>query len=136
MPFMGRPRLGLLVGRGEARRTGWVFRLGRIGFDNVAGHLEGGMGALANRDDLLERTERVTAPALAEWLAGTRIVAGGVPVVVDVRTDAEYAGGHIAGSLNDEVGRMPDYMIAEFQRWQAGEPLLYQVDPASLAARA
>ena len=43
---------------------------------------------------------------------------------------------HIAGSLNDEVGRMPDYMIAEFKRWQAGEPLLYQVDPASLGARA
>ena len=43
---------------------------------------------------------------------------------------------HIAGSLNDEVRRMPDYMIEEFKRWQAGEPLLYQVDPSSLGARA
>lgn len=43
---------------------------------------------------------------------------------------------HIAGSTNDEVRRMSDYMIAELQRWQAGEPLLYQVDPAILAARA
>jgi phosphoglycerate dehydrogenase-like enzyme len=43
---------------------------------------------------------------------------------------------HIAGSLNDEVLRMPDYMIEDFKRWQAGKPLLYQVDPASLGARA
>jgi glyoxylase-like metal-dependent hydrolase (beta-lactamase superfamily II)/rhodanese-related sulfurtransferase len=49
-----------------------VMRLGRIGFDNVAGYLAGGMTALAARDDLVERTERITAPALAEWLAGRR----------------------------------------------------------------
>jgi len=34
---------------------------------------------------------------------------------------------HIAGSINDEVVRMADFMIAEFQRWQAGEPLQYAV---------
>lgn len=34
---------------------------------------------------------------------------------------------HIAGSANDEILRMADEMIAEFQRWQAGKPLHYQV---------
>jgi hydroxyacylglutathione hydrolase len=77
-----------------------VMRLGRIGFDNVAGYLSGGMTALASRDDLVERTERITAPALAEWLAGKRPDAGAPPIVVDVRSEAEHAGGHIAGSLN------------------------------------
>ena len=77
-----------------------VMRLGRIGFDNVAGYLAGGMNALATRDDLVERTERVTAPALAEWLAGKRPDAGLAPIVVDVRSEAEHAGGHIEGSLN------------------------------------
>lgn len=77
-----------------------VMRLGRIGFDNVAGYLAGGMSALAARDDLVERTERITAPALAEWLAGKRPDAGPPPVVVDVRSEAEHAGGHIEGSLN------------------------------------
>jgi glyoxylase-like metal-dependent hydrolase (beta-lactamase superfamily II)/rhodanese-related sulfurtransferase len=62
-----------------------VMRLGRIGFDNVAGFLAGGMNALAERGDLVERTERITAPALAEWLAGTRPDAGPPPTVVDVR---------------------------------------------------
>ena len=77
-----------------------VMRLGRIGFDNVAGYLAGGMNALASRDDLVERTQRITAPALAEWLAGKRPDAGPAPLVIDVRSDAEHAGGHIEGSLN------------------------------------
>lgn len=34
---------------------------------------------------------------------------------------------HIAGSINDEVVRMADYALEEFRRWQAGEPLQYQV---------
>ena len=77
-----------------------VMRLGRIGLDNVAGYLAGGMNALVARDDLVERTERITAPALAEWLAGGRSEFGPAPTVVDVRSETEHAGGHIAGSLN------------------------------------
>jgi glyoxylase-like metal-dependent hydrolase (beta-lactamase superfamily II)/rhodanese-related sulfurtransferase len=77
-----------------------VMRLGRIGLDNVAGYLAGGMSALASRDDLVERTARITAPALAEWLAGKRPDAGTSPTVIDVRSAAEHAGGHIEGSLN------------------------------------
>jgi glyoxylase-like metal-dependent hydrolase (beta-lactamase superfamily II)/rhodanese-related sulfurtransferase len=91
-----------------------VMRLGRIGFDNVGGYLTGGMNALAKRDDLVERTERITAPALAEWLAGKRPDAGAAPIVVDVRSEAEHAGGHIAGSLNiplthldERIGEIP-----------------------------
>lgn len=34
---------------------------------------------------------------------------------------------HIAGSMNNEVIRMADYMIEEFQRWNKGETLKYQV---------
>ena len=91
-----------------------VMRLGRIGFDNVAGYLAGGMSALASRDDLVERTQRITAPALAEWLAGKRPDAGPAPIVVDVRSEAEHAGGHIEGSLNiplthldERIGEIP-----------------------------
>jgi hydroxyacylglutathione hydrolase len=91
-----------------------VMRLGRIGFDNVAGFLAGGMNALAERGDLVERTERITAPALAEWLAGKRPDAGPPPTVVDVRSAAEHAGGHIPGSVNiplphldERIGEIP-----------------------------
>jgi phosphoglycerate dehydrogenase-like enzyme len=34
---------------------------------------------------------------------------------------------HIAGSLNDELVRMADYVLEEFERWQRGEKLLYSV---------
>jgi rhodanese-related sulfurtransferase/glyoxylase-like metal-dependent hydrolase (beta-lactamase superfamily II) len=97
-----------------------VMRLGRIGLDNVAGYLAGGMNALAQRNDLVEQTERVTAPALAEWLDGGRTDLGAKPVVVDVRTAAEYAGGHVAGSLNIPLTHLED-RLAEIP---AGRPVV------------
>lgn len=39
---------------------------------------------------------------------------------------------HIAGSMNNEVVRMADYMIEEFVRWKNGEPLKYQVSESML----
>jgi glyoxylase-like metal-dependent hydrolase (beta-lactamase superfamily II) len=85
-----------------------VMRLGRIGLDNVAGYLAGGMNALAARDDLVERTARVTAPALADWLAGGRPDLAAKPVVVDVRTAAEHAGGHVPGSLSIPLSHLAE----------------------------
>jgi hydroxyacylglutathione hydrolase len=72
-----------------------VVRLGRIGFDNVAGYLQGGMEALRDRPELVHGIERITAVALAEQLGGGRR-----PVIVDVRSDKEWSAGHIAGSRN------------------------------------
>jgi rhodanese-related sulfurtransferase/glyoxylase-like metal-dependent hydrolase (beta-lactamase superfamily II) len=78
-------------------------RLGRIGFDRVAGYLDGGMQALEARPDLLGRTERITAPTLGEQLASRD---GGAPVVLDVRTQREWEAGHIEGSLNIPLNRL------------------------------
>ncbi|MBQ9338292.1 MAG: hydroxyacid dehydrogenase [Lentisphaeria bacterium] len=39
---------------------------------------------------------------------------------------------HIAGSMNDEVHRMSDYMIAEYKRFASGEPCLYEVSEGML----
>lgn len=43
---------------------------------------------------------------------------------------------HIAGSANDEVRRMADSMIDEFQRWRSGSPLEFRVDPGEFGLRA
>ena len=43
---------------------------------------------------------------------------------------------HIAGSHGDEVVRMADLVIAEFQRWQRQKPLLYQVTSEMLLTMA
>jgi rhodanese-related sulfurtransferase len=97
-----------------------VMRLGRIGFDNVAGYLAGGMRALEHRDDLVERTELITAPALGEWLRGERADAGAVPVVVDVRSAAEHAAGHLATGLNIPL----THLAERFGEIPSGRPVV------------
>ncbi|MFM8890047.1 MAG: rhodanese-like domain-containing protein [Planctomycetia bacterium] len=97
-----------------------VMRLGRIGFDNVAGYLAGGMNALAARDDSIKRTPRITAHALAGWLSGKRPELGPAPTVVDVRSDAERAGGQIAGSMHIPLSHLHD----RFGEIPAGKPVV------------
>ena len=85
-------------GEGEA-----VIRLGRIGFDHVAGFLADGMIALENHPDLLRRTERVTASTLAQQLQAET-----PPVVLDVRTKNERQAGFIEGSLHVPLHQLRD----------------------------
>ena len=85
-----------------------VMRLGRIGFDNVTGYLADGMRALERRPELAERTQRITAAALADWRAGRRPDAGAAPTVLDIRSEAEHAAGHIPGSLNIPLPRLEE----------------------------
>jgi phosphoglycerate dehydrogenase-like enzyme len=47
-----------------------------------------------------------------------------------------YLTSHIAGSTNDEVQRMADFVLEDFQRWLRNEPLLYAVEPELLKGRA
>lgn len=85
------------------QETEAVMRLGRIGFDNVAGYLRDGMDALRERPELVAKIERITAVALAEQLKSSA-----APTVVDVRSEKEWAAGHIAGSVNIPVNHLHD----------------------------
>src|SRR5439155_6386687 len=78
-------------------------RLGRLGFDNVAGHLAGGMQALDTHPELLQRTERVTAPALAELLGDPRPL-----IVLDVRSPGEWREKHIEPTVNVWLSRLAE----------------------------
>ncbi|MFM7590246.1 MAG: rhodanese-like domain-containing protein [Isosphaeraceae bacterium] len=80
-----------------------VMRLGRIGFDNAVGYLEDGMKALENHPELERKTRRITAQALADMIASGEKV-----VVIDVRSEKEYAGGHIDNSINIPVTHLVD----------------------------
>jgi rhodanese-related sulfurtransferase len=108
-------------------------RLGRIGFDHIAGYLAGGLASLAastraagvaadlkvrptygegaagvaadlkvrpTYDELVTSTERISAERAAAWM-GT-----GEPVLLDVRTPAEHAAGHIDGSVNIPLSQL------------------------------
>jgi rhodanese-related sulfurtransferase/glyoxylase-like metal-dependent hydrolase (beta-lactamase superfamily II) len=87
-----------------------ALRLGRIGFDHVKGYLKGGMEALANRQDLVWPTERVSPPMLQEELA-----AKDSPVILDIRNPREWAAKHIEGSVNVPLNHLQE-RIAEVPR--------------------
>jgi rhodanese-related sulfurtransferase/glyoxylase-like metal-dependent hydrolase (beta-lactamase superfamily II) len=78
-------------------------RLGRIGFDNVAGYLSGGLGSLDARPDLTRTTQRLNATLAAERLASSE-----PPVVIDVRATLERASRHIPGSLHVPLNHLVD----------------------------
>lgn len=80
-----------------------VMRLGRIGFDNVVGYLKDGMAALASRPELVGKINRVTSAALSQLLSENN-----PPVVLDVRAEKEWLGGHIQGSLNIPLPHLAD----------------------------
>jgi glyoxylase-like metal-dependent hydrolase (beta-lactamase superfamily II) len=84
-------------------------RLGRIGFDHVAGYLQDGMRSLESRPELTVKTERVSAPFAAELLSSEQ-----APLAVDVRAPREREQKFIAGSLGiplnhlvENIGMLP-----------------------------
>jgi glyoxylase-like metal-dependent hydrolase (beta-lactamase superfamily II)/rhodanese-related sulfurtransferase len=78
-----------------------VMRLGRIGFDRVAGYLAEGMLALTGRPDLVAGTERVSPEELAEELHQAA-----PPFVLDVRAPRECGQTRIAGSVNIPLNQL------------------------------
>jgi rhodanese-related sulfurtransferase len=67
----------------------------KIGYENLAGQLDGGMAAWQADSRPVERTALVTA--------------GGMDgrAVLDVRQDAEYVSGHVPGAAHIELGDLP-----------------------------
>ena len=61
----------------------------------VRGYLEGGMTSWRSEERPVQRIELIDPNELAERLDGE-----GAPLVLDVRDAAEFAGGHIPGSVN------------------------------------
>ena len=92
----------LVIVADPGREAEAAMRLGRIGLDNVAGYIDGGMQAVDARPDLVDRTERITAATLAEQLRDPD-----PPLVVDVRTEPEWREARVARSINIPLGQLP-----------------------------
>ncbi len=80
-------------------------RLGRIGFDHIAGYLDGGLQSLAARPQLVASTERLSAQYAAELLASSQ-----PPLAVDVRAPSEREKKRIAGSLAMPLNHLSENM--------------------------
>jgi rhodanese-related sulfurtransferase len=78
-------------------------RLGRIGFDHVAGYLKDGLHSLQLRADLTGTTERISAQYAADVLSSNQ-----PPLAVDVRNPRERDQKHIAGSLSFPLNHLQE----------------------------
>ena len=78
-----------------------AMRLGRIGFDHIAGYLENGMESLKTNAGLVRQTQRITATELSEVLQADK----NLPVL-DVRTEQEWQDRHIEGSINIPLNQL------------------------------
>jgi hydroxyacylglutathione hydrolase len=77
------------------RESESAIRLGRIGFDHIAGYLQNGLKSLESRPELIAFTERLSPQFVAELLASND-----PPLAIDVRMPREREQKHINGSLS------------------------------------
>jgi len=78
-----------------------AIRLGRIGFDHVAGYLQNGLHSLKSRPEMVAFTERLSAQFAAELLSSSQ-----PPLAIDVRAPREREQKHIGGSLGIPLNRL------------------------------
>jgi glyoxylase-like metal-dependent hydrolase (beta-lactamase superfamily II)/rhodanese-related sulfurtransferase len=78
-------------------------RLGRIGFDHVAGYLRDGLESLKSRPELVTTVERLSAPFAAELLASSA-----PPLAIDVRAPSEREQTQIEGSVSVPLNRLAE----------------------------
>ena len=77
----------------------------RVGYEQVVGHLRGGLRAWADAGGPVASGGRLTVSELRE-----RLDQGGpdAPLVLDVRQVTEYAAGHVPGAVHLNAGSLPD----------------------------
>jgi hydroxyacylglutathione hydrolase len=80
-----------------------AIRLGRIGFDHVAGYLKDGLQSLESRPELVAFTERLSAQFAAELLSSSQ-----PPLAIDVRAPRERDQKYIAGSLGIPLNHLTE----------------------------
>jgi rhodanese-related sulfurtransferase len=93
----------IVIVANPGRESESAVRLGRIGFDNVAGYLQEGMRSLELRPDLTATTERLSAPLSAQLLSS-----GEPPQLIDVRTPGEHDRKFIDGSLSIPLNHLSE----------------------------
>ncbi len=99
------PTRPIIIIAAPGREHESAIRLGRIGFDHVAGYLEKGLRALDSRPDLIAFTEHLSAQSAAERLSSTQ-----PPLAIDVRTPREHDEKHIDGSLSVPLNHLADHL--------------------------
>ena len=91
-----------------------IIRLARVGFDNVAGYLDGGFARRKNSGENIDLIIDIESDELA-----MDILHDPNSVVLDVRREPEFADGHVANAVNLPLSEMTDVaQIANFEDHQ------------------
>jgi len=96
----GRPIV--LAGGSDAQHADAQRQLRRIGFDSVAGALDGGMDAWQTSGRELSTFETKDVEDMAEWILSAEPM-----TVVDTRDEHEWAAGHVPGAVHLYVPDVP-----------------------------
>lgn len=87
----------IIVADGAERSQEAVMRLARVGMENVAGYLDGGILAWSNAGYSIAQIPQITASELRDC---------GLPVL-DVRRPGEFSAGHVPGARNIPLNELP-----------------------------
>ena len=93
-----------------------ITRLSRVGFDKMAGYLEGGFDTWKNAGEKIDLVINVEADELMMDLPHDPNL-----VVVDVRRETEFADGHLPDAINLPLTDMTD--IAELAQFEDNQNL-------------
>jgi hydroxyacylglutathione hydrolase len=97
------------------RESESALRLGRIGFDHVAGYLQRGLQSLEARPELVSFVERLSPQFAAELLSSNP-----PPLIVDVRAPREREQKHISGSQSVPL----NHLVENLKSLPKDRPLL------------
>jgi glyoxylase-like metal-dependent hydrolase (beta-lactamase superfamily II)/rhodanese-related sulfurtransferase len=107
------PEAPIVVVADSGREEEAIMRLGRIGFDRVAGYLQGGAESIPA--SMKKKAAHVTTAELAEWLGRPE-----PPLLLDVRMPGEFNAKRLDGAVNIPLHRLRE-RVAEVpkDRWLA-----------------
>src|SRR5438445_9094871 len=102
--LIARGRPIVLVGGTDAQHRKAQRQLLRIGFDSIAGALDGGMDAWRSSGREVSAFQSVDVEDMAEW-----VISAEPMTVVDARDENEWVAGHVPGALHMYVPDVPHH---------------------------
>ncbi|HET7420164.1 MAG TPA: MBL fold metallo-hydrolase [Candidatus Dormibacteraeota bacterium] len=100
--LVARGRPIVLVGGTDHELRSAQRQLLRIGFDTVAGHLDGGMGAWQSAGREVSTFETVDVEDMAQWVLSAEPM-----TLIDARDEHEWVAGHVPGAVHMYVPDVP-----------------------------
>ena len=94
----------LLLVTDEGKEEETVTRLSRVGFDNLLGHLKGGIGSWLDSGKEADTVDRITAQQFAIDISI------GEDKIIDVRKESEYAAEHVEEAYNRPLAYINEWI--------------------------